>query len=203
MIHALQSILFPPRCIACRASRSTLCSRCIKLSRKSLQAPVPYAISAFDYRDPVIKKCIHAIKYYRRKDLIEPLTRELAKEATAIPNLQVHVLVPIPMPRIRRIMRGYNQAELIAQELGKQLHLPVQNLLTRSKTAKRQVTSRTRQERLDAQKGTFSVTSSGSANNLHIILVDDVTTTGATLEEARKVLLKQGAQSVRGLTLAH
>ena len=166
-------------------------------------------MSIYSFSDPLIKKVIHAIKYFHRKDLIEPLTEELAKELSKIissgsynlvPN--TYLLVPIPMPLLRKYMRGYNQAEIIAIELSKKCSLPLNTkILVRKKSPKRQVTTKTKGERLRNQHNTFEVI--GNTQGKHIILVDDVTTTGATLFEARNVLLKAGANTVRAVTLAH
>ena len=106
------------------------------------------------------------------------------------------------MPKFRKYIRGYNQAELITEELTKKLPtLTITHALMRNKSPKRQVTTRTRSERLLNQQGSFKTIE--NVTELNIILVDDVTTTGATLLEARKELLAHGAASVRCVTLAH
>ncbi|MFA6608439.1 MAG: phosphoribosyltransferase family protein [Candidatus Paceibacterota bacterium] len=111
-------------------------------------------------------------------------------------------IVPIPMPKIRKYIRGYNQAELIAKELSQKTSIPIKNnVLTRTYSPKRQVKSHTRNERLKNQHNSFQTTS--SVNGLNIILVDDVITTGATIFEARNILQKSGANKVVAISLAH
>lgn len=200
MIHTLLTTLFPPRCLGCGHASSPLCTRCIALSRKSLSTPEPYIISAFDFKDPLVRKAIHALKYYHRKDLILPLTEILAEEIKKMP-LKHYVLVPIPMPPLRKLIRGYNQSERIAHELSRLLGFSVEPLLVRSKTPTRQAKLKNRADRLRNQKGSFALISDTLPDD--IILIDDVATTGATLGEARTVLLKAGAKNVRGATLAH
>lgn len=198
------SILFPPVCYGCKKTPVALCSNCLQNARKSIAVLPPYVRTFFSYQDPLIKKSLHAIKYYHRKDLLHPLVGALAKhiKKTDFKTGQETVLVPIPMPRIRKYMRGYNQAELIATILSKQLNIPVNTtILGRAKTSKRQVTTRSRSERLKNQKHSFSINK--AVLGLDIILVDDVTTTGATISEARDALLTSGAKNVRALTLAH
>lgn len=201
------TIFFPPNCYNCRKEGFTLCSTCLKCCKKSIDSPALYIKSIYSFHDPLIKKVVHAIKYFHRRDLIEPLTQTLANEIKGyISTLNIDtsnlVLVPIPMPRLRKYMRGYNQAELIALELSKQCSLPVKtNILTRKYSPKRQVTTKTKSERLQNQRNSFETIS--SVKNMSIILVDDVTTTGATLTEARKILLKAGAKSVFAVTIAH
>lgn len=202
MVTSFFQILFPPRCFGCGKADTALCSRCIRLTRKSLSSPHAYITSVFDFKDPLIKRAIHAIKYYHRKDLIHPLVEALAEELHKVPNLTNYILVPIPMPRMRKLFRGYNQSEHIAQELSMLLSIPTStSILTRVKTPLRQALTKTKSERIKNQHGSFDVV--GEIHNKHIILIDDVTTTGATLNEARAVLLKNGAQSVIAYTLAH
>ncbi|MFA5132458.1 MAG: phosphoribosyltransferase family protein [Candidatus Paceibacterota bacterium] len=212
-------ILFPIRCISCAKENTPLCGTCLSSCRRVLDTPALYIHSVFSFKDPLIKKIIHAIKYYHRKDLITPLTRAAALElkSSSFPLLASSfqsstssfklsasswTLVPIPMPRLRKYLRGYNQAELIAKALSQELSIPVRtDILTRSRTPKRQVQTHTRGERLYNQHNSFATATPPLGMN--IILVDDVTTTGATLTEARNTLLKQGAKKVIALTLAH
>ncbi len=168
---------------------------------RALDPPYPYIISIYSFKNPHLKKIIHAIKYFHRKDLIPPLASVLA-HALLQEEISSFIVVPIPMSRLRKYARGYNHAEALADEIAERLHLTVQNdLLLRATSKKRQVLTRSRGERLKNQRNAFKV-----ETDLHgkkILLVDDVTTTGATLSEARKALLKNGAACVRAVTIAH
>jgi ComF family protein len=225
LFSKILSIIFPPHCYGCGKEDISLCSQCLQRCKKSIDTPALYITSVYSFHDPLIKKTIHAIKYFHRKDLIEPLSNEIAKEITkaGIGEEESNVedslresskatdykllatnwtLVPIPMPPIRKYIRGYNQAEAIAQELSKQCSLPLDTkILIRAKSSKRQVTAKTKGERLKNQHNSFKII--GKVQGLHIILVDDVTTTGATLSEARSVLLLAGASDVKAVTIAH
>jgi ComF family protein len=168
-----------------------------------VDSPSSYITSVFSFKDKHVKSIIHAIKYYHRKDLIAPLVKYASEEISKIlkENSQF-VLVPIPMPRIRKFMRGYNQASIIAEELSMLLSLPLdQTILIRTRNSKRQVETKTRSERMRNQRGNFGL--EGDVSGMDIVLVDDVSTTGATLDEAKNLLLKGGARSVRAVTLAH
>lgn len=200
------SIIFPSHCYNCHKEGDSLCDSCLKNTRKVLDTPAIYITSIYSFKDPIIKKSIHAIKYFHRKDLIEPLTQELAKEICVTNSYKLQAnswtLVPIPMPRLRKYMRGYNQAELIANSLSKKCSLLVRSdVLVRLKSPKRQVKTKTKSERLQNQHNSFKITN--NVKNMNIILVDDVTTTGATISEARNTLLKAGAGSVIAVTIAH
>lgn len=201
MISALLSFLFPVRCIGCGAPNASICARCIALSRKSLAMPHPYIISTFDFKDPLIRKAIHAIKYYGRRDIIKPLAEKLAEDI-ARTDYAGAILVPVPMPRFRRFMRGFNQSESIALEVGRLLNLPVRSdIVRRIQAGLRQATIKHRKDRLHNQEGNFEATTEALGGTF--IVIDDVTTTGATLNEVRKALLAKKAHSVVAATLAH
>lgn len=205
MIRIFFDILFPPQCIKCHKEGTPFCDTCLSICKKSLHPNNSTIISVYDFRDITIKKAIHAIKYFHKKDLLSPLTKALAseiKKEILSTEQSIWVLVPIPMPLFRKYMRGYNQAELIAFEIKKIIPiLSVENVLSRKRTPIRQAITKTRQERLHNQINSFQVI--GDVTNMNIILIDDVTTTGATLLEARKELLRAGAKNVRCATLAH
>lgn len=205
LISKLESFIFPKSCFACKKKGESVCTPCLQKCRKSLDTPAPFIKSVYSFRDPIIKKIIHAIKYYHRRDLIEPLTEALILELKAISYQQQvdgYILIPIPMPLVRKYMRGYNHAECIATILGKKCDVHVdKTILTRILSPKRQVRTKNRNERLKNQHNSFKVVKNVSGVN--IVLVDDVTTTGGTLIEARRVLLQAGARSVVALTLAH
>lgn len=202
-IQKLSDFLFPRYCYACHKEGTSLCSNCLKQCKKSIDTPFPWITSIFSFRDPTIKRAIHAIKYFHRKDLVSPFAQILAHTIMAEAPSDA-ILIPIPMPPLRRYMRGDNHAEVLAQEIAQQTNLLTRNnVLVRTKSRKRQVATHSRHERLKNQHGAFSSRNTEEVQGRHVILIDDVTTTGATLKEARDVLLKAGAKSVEAYTIAH
>ena len=206
LFQKIAYILFPKACYSCRKEGFSLCASCLVRCRQPIDTPYIYITSVYSFKDPLIKRAIHAIKYYHRKDLVEPLAEGIVQTIKKDSNYDLTkdqwILVPVPMPQLRKYMRGYNQAELIAQELARKLSLPLRkDLIVRVRTPKRQVMTKSRSERLKNQHASFKVT--GDIGGLYILLVDDVTTTGATLHEQRKILLKAGAKNVRAVTIAH
>ena len=201
ILTSITTILFPSYCFICKKEGGALCSTCLSQRKKVFDTPSPSITSIYSYRDPYIKKIIHSIKYFHRKDLIAPLVTELSHEILSH-SPQPDVLVPIPMPYLRKVMRGYNHAEALAQCISLQTNIPVRSeILIRARSKKRQVTTHSRRERLQNQHNAFTVQQ--NVEGLHIILIDDVSTTGATLLEARRVLIEQGAASVSAYTIAH
>ena len=138
---------------------------------------------------------------------IEPLgawfAERLAELASAEGNkFAADVVVPVPLHRERERERGYNQAALISKPLAKRLKLPHQAVLlvrTRARPDK-QVLSL--EERWESVRGAFATRPGSQVDNLRVLLVDDVMTTGATLDACSRALLGAGAKSVIGLTAA-
>lgn len=200
-ISLLLTTLFPPYCYTCKKEGFSLCPNCLNSFQKAIDTPYPYIRSMYSFKDPSIKKIIHAIKYFHRKDLLRPLAMEIAPEIRTNKNIQ-YTLVPIPMPRLRKYLRGYNHAEALAYELSAITLFPVRtDILKRTALKKRQVRTRSRKERLENQRHAFR--GDRAVVGMNIILIDDVTTTGATLREARETLRKQGAVHVEAFTIAH
>ena len=114
----------------------------------------------------------------------------------------IDVVVPVPLHRQRERERGYNQADLIARPLAKRLRLAYREVLlvrTRPRPAK-QILSL--EERWTSVRGAFATRPGSQVDNLRVLLVDDVMTTGATLDACAKALREAGAKSVIGLTVA-
>lgn len=111
-------------------------------------------------------------------------------------------LVPIPLHSSRARERGYNQAVLLAEDLGKKLHLPVKGLLIRKNKTSSQV-GKTEIERRENIKGAFEVSGDLTKAIHTVFLIDDVVTSGATFNEAAGILKKAGVKRVWGLAFAH
>jgi competence protein ComFC len=138
---------------------------------------------------------------------IDPLGKLFAKwlaEVVAASGsaFQADVVVPVPLHRQRERERGYNQAALIAKPLAKRLGLPCKSvLLTRIRPrADKHLLSY--EERWESVRGAFATRPGSQVDNLRVLLVDDVMTSGATLDSCAKTLREAGAGSVIGLTVA-
>jgi len=136
---------------------------------------------------------------------IEPLGRWFAKRLAEVVRreaINADIVVPVPLHRQRERERGYNQADLIAKPLARQLGLPYRAvLLTRTKPRPDKHIL-TLEERWESVRGAFATRSGSKVDNLRVLLVDDVMTTGATLDAAARALRGAGAKSVIGLTVA-
>ncbi|MCF7844558.1 MAG: ComF family protein [Kiritimatiellales bacterium] len=151
-----------------------------------------------DYHNcPLLKKAISAYKFKRVRQLANDLSEIMLKN---IPNLEGAILCPVPLHWSRQFSRGFNQSELLAKIIGEQLNIPVHNLIRRIRSTGHQV-GRTRSERLTALKDAFRCTESNPSSR--VILIDDLATTGATLDECAKTLKMAGAEHVEGWVIAH
>ena len=222
--------VFPKKCVACKKPGDYLCPKCfsyLSFEPKSLclrcnnpsfnnlthpRCKRKYAIdgcfSALAY-NKTTQKLISSFKYRPYLTDLKTVLSELFYESI-IQNEQFQnqlktqkwLFVPIPLSNLKLRSRGYNQAEILAKELAKRFNLPVENLLKRTKDTQTQV-GRSSIERKINIKNAFELSNQKAViRNLSIFLVDDVVTTGSTLLEAAKILKKQGAKKVFGLTLA-
>jgi competence protein ComFC len=138
---------------------------------------------------------------------IEPLRAWFADRLAEIVNAEgnaiaADVVVPVPLHRERERERGYNQAALLSKPLARKLRLPHKAVLlvrTRARPDK-QVLSL--EERWESVRGAFATRPGSQVDNLRVLLVDDVLTTGATLDACARALRDAGAKSVIGLTVA-
>jgi ComF family protein len=129
----------------------------------------------------------------------ERIARCVARE---LDEWRVDAVVPVPLHPGRQRERGYNQAELIARPLAKRLGARVDTrLLTRTKPRPAQLLL-SRSERWKSVRGAYATPGGAKVDNLRILLVDDVMTTGATLDACARALKKAGASRVAGLTVA-
>jgi competence protein ComFC len=138
---------------------------------------------------------------------IEPLGNWFAERLAEVVRresrrMMADVVVPVPLHRQRRRERGFNQVDLIGRPLAKKLHLPYQSLLlmrSRPRPEKHLLRS---EERWEAVRGAFAMRNRGRVDNLRILLLDDVMTTGATLDACSRAFREAGAHSAVGLTVA-
>lgn len=132
---------------------------------------------------------------------------EELSEFSVMENFREPILIPIPLSKKRYRERGYNQAELICRKLAKldnNANFELKNnILIKPKDTEHQARIEDRGKRLKNIVGSFAVENPEPIKNRNIILIDDVTTTGATLNEARKILKQNGAKKIIAFAVAH
>ncbi len=218
-------ILFPVQCAGCQKIGHVLCSACIAqiqylpspicefcgtpLSTYGVCQSCKYhrpklsgqrAVSL--YEEP-LRGCIHALKYDGNVRLAVPLGLLLAK-AYRYYALQADILIPVPLHKERHKQRGFNHASLLAEVCAANIGLPMNDtLLVRHRATVAQVDLHP-SERYQTVAGAFACTSSAKKElaGRRILIIDDVSTTGATLEACATPLFAAGAREVWGLVLA-
>ena len=230
--HALISLLYPPCCEACGGAvvhphylcepcaasavriEAPFCQVCSEPFRGAITGPFTcgncagrqfhFTCAVARYRsEGVVRDFIHRFKYLREFRLRHPLAA-WAAEALDDPRIQAHpvdALVPVPLFRARERHREFNQALEIARLVAKEAHLPVSDCLLRTRNTTSQL-AYDRKRRMENLRNAFRMRQSIPVRGHHLVLVDDVLTTGSTLDECALVLLKAGAASVRAITVA-
>jgi ComF family protein len=157
------------------------------------------AAYSYGFYEGTLRELIHLLKYGKVPTLAGPLGRLLA---LAYPRDQrFDVIVPVPMHWRRRWDRGFNQAELLAQVLGRRIGVPVCRAARRRRATPPQagLTSARRRENVTQA---FSVRKTGAVKGRRVLLVDDVLTTGATVGACALALKRAGAKHVAVITVA-
>jgi len=209
--------VFPRQCLGCKLQDTWLCQDCFELIKKYEGQKIDYQLPTLDRliiaspysKNKLLSKAIRTLKYNRHpEDIAEKLGGMLARslsfslnQITTKPN-QSYCLLPVPLHKKRLKERGFNQAEELAKIVSKQLEIPLEtDLLSRDKYTSSQVKAGSRQARLKNLEGAFSLRTEPNPNTTYI-LIDDVASTGTTLEECAKALKKSGIQEVWGLVVA-
>ena len=230
--RVIADFLVPPVCVACRtrtAAHNTLCPSCwqgVDFIRApicdKLGIPLPFdagpgtvsaaalaAAPAYDRarsvaaHTDVMRQLVHALKYGDRTDGLVIYGRWLALAAADLLD-ETDVIVPVPLNRWRLLARRFNQAALLAHALGSETGKSVDPLaLTRIRRTRSQVGLTANQRRRNVS-GAFNVPPERShvIAGRGVLLVDDVLTTGATLDAATRTLRRAGAVRVNVVTLA-
>lgn len=219
----VQDALFPCRCLGCGRQDTLLCESCAATLVR-IESPIcpvcglplggethcqdcrnmPVAIDGIRsvYRHSALARdAVRQLKYNNLKAMARPLAGLMARYLESCP-IPADVIAAIPMHPKRIRQRGYNQADLLAKELAAHTGIPLsRGELTRSKNTASQV-SLSAEDRLANVEGAFACCS-GAFGGRQVLLIDDVCTTGATLNACAAVLKRSGgALSVWGLTLS-
>lgn len=219
-------VLLPVRCVVCKQEAPTaLCNECLNqlspvptqccaLCRKpSLagfthpacinESTLDQLLSRYNYTDPHVSELIIAGKYKFIPDAFHMAAPELGRLVKLYIELDTAntLVIPLPLHRYRQRWRGFNQAAILAQRMSLDLDIPYAEALRRHRRTQTQKDLK-KVDRLVNIANCFSCIPQMSPQGKTILLVDDVITSGSTLQEAAKVLKQHGAARVVGVTLA-
>lgn len=204
-LSSLLDWIFPHTCLLCQRGESLLCDQCqrsLPLQPQTIEVVgLERTLIATDYQQETVQALIKQFKYHNLPQLGQHLAPLLIQLVTLQAMDQDWILVPIPLHAKRLRERDYNQCQLLAEIIGKHFNWPVCSVLQRQRSTRAQA-KLNKQQRLKNMAGAFSLSSTTILNNRNIILIDDVVTTGATLEAAAAVLRPLQPARIWGLALA-
>jgi ComF family protein len=161
------------------------------------------AARSFGVYEGALARAIVLMKFERIEPLGVWFAKRLAEAVARIPaQFTPDLIVPVPLHRTRQKERGFNQVDLFGKPLAKRLGLPYRPVLLKRERARPEKHLLHYEERWEAVRGAFVIREGGRVDNLRILLLDDVMTSGATLDACSRALREAGAKSVAGLTIA-
>lgn len=202
----LQDLVFPPSCSHCGRVDFRFCPAClyeleqVPIALSQLRVESLDALCATGGHRGLLQSTIQAFKYDGARELAMPLADRLVK-ALRILNLPIDAIVPVPLFADRQAERGYNQSELLCQQMVLKTGIPARPTLLKRIRETSQQALLSEEDRRKNVRDAFEA--SADANGLSVLLVDDVATTGSTLRECAKALRKQGAGHIYGIAVSH
>ena len=224
-------LLYPDRCPICQEISNGICCECKKkisyveepccfrCGKPLAEEETEYCLdcrqyrhvfeqgkSLFLYQDSV-RESIHRIKYQNKREYLDTYAREIAeKMGRDIRKWNADILIPIPMDRKKMRQRGYNQAEILAEKLSVYLRLPVGRDVLKKVRRTCDQKELTHQQRRSNLKNAFAVNecvldSEDCIPWKRVLLIDDVYTTGSTIDAASDVLKRYGAEEIYFITI--
>ncbi len=221
VFSGLLDFIYPPICPLCNRSidhDGPVCSLCLNSLLKDFQLTSYNNESHFKYLKekihfhkilacwtftPQIETLIHIVKYQQGRKLGKYLGRIMGERIREqLPNLSESVIVPVPLHPVRRRERGYNQSEIISRGISEIIPIRIDTRVLVRKKHTRTQTLLSAKERQDNVQDAFLIRNRKSIVQRHVVLIDDIVTTGATMQQCAKMLIRAGAESVTGLALA-
>ncbi len=228
IIRLCKDVLFPIYCISCHQEGAWFCPSCFSeihdfgvflcpyCSQHSVYGVscvscmssasniVSSVISMLPYHTASMERLLHVYKYQYATDCVDVFYLIIRSFFDRYPFLcsGIDICVPVPLHRQRQLERGFNQSELFAQYIASLLHLPMKDVLIRNKKTTQQALL-SKADRISNVSDAFvcSLSSVSFVKGKKILLIDDVYTTGSTLQAAAEALFIAGAKDVQGCTI--
>lgn len=210
----LLELIYPSVCGMCeKINKNYLCKKCevsikpyeinkIISCKRNSKLYYDYQIQILEYKDIVRQKIIE-YKFKEKIYLYKTLEKIILNDEKIYSFLKKYdIIMPIPLYRSKKWERGYNQTELIAKELAKDLELALENKILRKIKNTKQQSTLTKKERAENVKNAFVLTDVANIRNKRVILFDDIYTTGSTVNECSKLLKKAEVKEISILTIA-
>jgi len=203
LINFVLDLVFPKFCVKCNREGDWLCNACkkelkLEVKHQELESDLDEIYSLLDYNYQVVQKLIRVFKYnfvVEAAKFFDPLVYEFSLKY----YFKNYVIIPVPLFKQRYLSRGFNQSEIIAELFVKHLNLKM------DKTCLTRIKFKQAQAKLSKSDRLKNIQDSYVVKNIKyskVILIDDVYTTGATLNQCAKVLKSRGVKQVVGIVLA-
>ena len=221
---ALSQLFFPKHCLGCGSDlvsdKNPICAACIQqlpLTKFENFAENPVerifwgrvkikAASAHYYftKDSRLQQIMHQFKYKSRLEVGIYFGKKIGKALTESGRFNdIQAIVPLPLFRVREKIRGFNQAEILCRGISEKMGVPLYSQTISRQSSTKTQTTKDRIARWQNMKGKFQITSPGPLLNKHVLLVDDIITTGATLDACANVLQEIDGISISIAALAY
>lgn len=224
-------LIFPRQCLGCSKENSYLCQECLanielnkifyciickgstKYSELCEKCKTSYDLNAVwvvaDYNNKLLQDLIHSFKYKYLQEISNTLSSLMIRyleQNKILENFDINssnaIFLPVPLHKKRYLVRGFNQSELLARDLSKKFQIATNNFLKRIKNTQSQVDLKKAERQANVSEA-FSVLDINRLDkNKKVILIDDVVTTGSTLNECARALKNVGFQEIYGLVIA-
>ncbi len=208
LINYILNVLFPKECLGCGMPDTLVCENCLsKIEDYDGERVNPQTVNKVlicaSYKNNLIKKLVHFYKYKYISDLCFPLSKlMIRKYENEIDKVSNPIVVCAPLSKKRFNLRCYNQAKLLASEFSKYFNYEFfPNLIIKTRHTTQQA-KLNREQRLINLKNSFALSNDKIVSGRNIIIIDDIYTTGATVNEIAQTLKNNNAGEIWGLVIA-
>ena len=213
IFNSILELIYPNVCGVCKKiCKESLCKKCeIKIKQYKINKVKEYkknqfyfeeSIHIFKYED-IIRKMLVEYKFQEKSYLYKTFAKIILKNEKICGKLKKYdIIIPVPIHKKRKLVRGYNQTELIAKEIAKNTNLRMENkVLFKHKNIVSQ-SGLNKSERKKNVKDAFIVKNIEKVNGKNVLIIDDIYTTGSTLQECSRILKLNGANKIGVITIA-
>jgi len=211
MLQLLSELIFPPKCVLCRAvlpkGHIDLCPNCRKTIEEFTKVKNTFSFIAgwtclWYYRQELVRNSLYRYKFFHHRSYSKSYGRLLAMKLIKENMDDFDLLTWAPISTQRKIKRGFDQGELLAKAVGQELNVTPVNLLKKCRHTRSQSLIQDHSHRRANIIGAYKVRNPALVRGKRILLLDDVVTSGATASECAKMLMIAGAKDVRLATVA-
>ena len=189
-------------CEECKEKLKKYCINEIEDCKENKRVYYVYKIKILRY-EIIVREKIIEYKFNEKTYLYNTMEKIILNDEKICSFLKKYdIIIPVPMYKKRKQSRGYNQTELISKKLAKDLKIESSNKVLRKVIDTKKQSTLTKKERIKNVENAFNVVNSKSIENKNVILLDDIFTTGSTLNECSRMLKLAGTKEIAILTIA-